>query len=207
MSVAAVLLTLGSLLLLVVGATIFLVLKDAAAKEAAAVLPECTRNLISRAKDQLPEGARERFEEEWLAGFEEAIEKRPAWALAQAISLYRGARQISRELKPAPAPSGAGRPAWGSFASGTAKLSEWASTARSSRTRRWATRMVEAISEMLPPQARRRFSPRTLLAGSILYLPLLLRVIFNIPLFSIGGAIFTIGCCGLAVYIVSRRHE
>jgi len=205
MSFIAVMLAIGALLLLAVVTAIMLVLKDAAAKEAAAVLPECTRNLIGRAKDQLPEGARQRFEEEWLAGFEEAIERRPAWALVQAISLYRGARQISRELKPATAPSGAGRTAWSSFATGTAKLSEWASTARNSRPRRWATRIADAISEMVPPQARKTFSPRTLLGALILYTPLVLRVIFGIPLFSAAGAIFTIGCLGMALLVVSRR--
>jgi hypothetical protein len=97
------------LVLLVFGSVILLILRDAMTKEAAAVIPERTRSLIERAKNRLPEEARPRWEEEWPAGFAEAIEKRPVWALREAISLYRGARRIAVEMEPAPATTSSSR--------------------------------------------------------------------------------------------------
>jgi hypothetical protein len=95
-----------AVLLLALASMFWLILRDAMSKEAAAVIPERTRSLIARAKDRLPEEARPRWEEEWPAGFAEAIEKRPVWALREAISLYRGARRIAAELEPAVASAG-----------------------------------------------------------------------------------------------------
>jgi hypothetical protein len=126
-----------------------MVLKDAAKKEAAAVLPECTRSLIRRAQNRLPEEARTRFEEEWPAGFEESIEKRPAWALAQAVSLYRGARQIAAELEPAPASASAGGPAWIRGFPGTTWIGQWAAAIHNLYRRIFATRWVDMYAEAM----------------------------------------------------------
>lgn len=81
----------GSLLVLALIGALLLVLKDAANKEAAAIIPEFTRSLIRKAQEVLPEEARARFEEEWSAGFEEAIEKgRPGRSCKR--SRFTGAR-------------------------------------------------------------------------------------------------------------------
>jgi hypothetical protein len=101
-----------SVLLVVMGlaaaavlAAFFLIVKAAVSQEAASVLPEATRNLLERAKDRLPEEGRARWEEEWPAAFERAIEKRPIWAFREAISLYLGSRRIAKALQPAAAPA------------------------------------------------------------------------------------------------------
>jgi hypothetical protein len=104
------LLVVGGLFVVGFVALLVLILKSAVNKEAEAVLPATTRSLIDRARKKLPEEARPRWEEEWPAGFDLAIEKRPIWALREAISLYRGARNMARAYEPAPARIGRGRP-------------------------------------------------------------------------------------------------
>jgi len=91
-------------------ATLWLVLKAAVSQEAAAVIPEASRSLLKRAKERLPLDAQPRWEEEWPAGFEQAIERRPIWALREALSLYLGAGRIARELEPSTVVAGRG---WG----------------------------------------------------------------------------------------------
>ena len=99
-----------------------LVLKSAATKEAEAILPTATRGFIDRARDRLPAGARPRWEEEWPAGFQEAIEKRPLWALREAIYLYMSAARVARALEPVPAKTGGyGLKAAGASLSGRAE--------------------------------------------------------------------------------------
>jgi hypothetical protein len=143
-TVVGVLVAIISLIGIGLLAFVVLVLKDAASKEAAAIIPACTRNLIDRAKCQLPDGERERWEEEWLAGFEKAIEERPVWALFQAISNLRGARQIARQLQPAPASPSNRWAGLTGVAAGTAKLGDWLGE-RSSRLRDLITRSLRLV--------------------------------------------------------------
>ena len=144
---------------------LWLILRDAMNKEAAAVIPERTRSLIERAKNRIPEEARPRWEEEWPAGFAEAIEKRPVWALREAISLYRGARKIAAELEPAVASAGGhkgmARPAISSVEGGTvarviARLI-WFGTRylqTSNRMLAWALETIDrAVAALLKPLA------------------------------------------------------
>lgn len=145
----------------------WLILRDAMNKEAAAVIPERTRSLIERAKNRLPEEARPRWEEEWPAGFADAIDKRPVWALREAISLYRGARKIAAELKPAVAPAsshkGMARPAISSvkaratYAKLIARLRIWLGPSyfeTPNRTLAWAFNAIDrAVVALLKPVA------------------------------------------------------
>lgn len=107
--ILGILLTIAALIATGFFAVLWLVGKSAVTQEASNVFPDATRSLIVRAMDRLPEDARKRYEEEWLAGFEEAIEKRPIWAFREAVSLYRGAGRIARELAPAPEPAARGQ--------------------------------------------------------------------------------------------------
>ncbi|HWO83597.1 MAG TPA: hypothetical protein VNM38_07395 [Solirubrobacterales bacterium] len=107
---------LGLIAAAVLGA-FWLVLKAAMNQEAASVVPAMTRGLLTRARARLPQDAQPRWEEEWPAGFEEAIEKRPIWAMRQAMSLYAGAGRIARELEPATEAAGKASPRLGSVGS------------------------------------------------------------------------------------------
>ena len=146
-----------SLLFLAFVSAIVLVLKDAATKEAAAVLPECTRSVIDRARKRLPEDARKRFEEEWPAGFEEAIERRPAWALMQAISLYRGAGQIARVLEPATASNSGRGSGWIVRVPGGERIGRWANLFRKFPLRRWFSWLSEVRERRAPSISGGRF--------------------------------------------------
>lgn len=193
-AVLAIAIAILSLLLLALVSAIVLVLRDAATKEAAAVLPECTRNVIERARDRLPEDARARFEEEWPAGFEDAIERRPAWALMQAISLYRGAGQIARVLEPATAPtSGRDRP-WTAKVPGGGGIVRWADLLRKMSLRRLLARL-EAI--------RARRTP-SISAGRFLFILLLLsyEIWGTLVLPAAKSLILTVGLIALALVTV-----
>lgn len=107
--IVAALLTIVGLFISGLLLVLWWVSKSAVTQEASNVLPDATRSLVDRAMNRLPEDARRRYEEEWPAGFEEAIEKRPIWAFREAVSLYRGARRIARALEPTPAVRGRGR--------------------------------------------------------------------------------------------------
>jgi hypothetical protein len=107
--ILGIILVIGMLVASSLVAVLWLVGKSAVTQEASNVLPDATRTLIDRAKNRLPEEARQRYEEEWPAGFEEAIEKRPIWAFREAVSLYRGAGRIARALEPSPEFVGRGR--------------------------------------------------------------------------------------------------
>jgi len=205
-SILTIAVAIGSLSILALITALLLVLKDAANKEAAAVIPECTRSLIRKAQGALPEEARTRFEEEWSAGFEEAIEKRPAWALVQAISLYRGARQISRELKPALASPGSGRPGWWTIAGGTARISRWAATARNSRSRLWFAKVVERFAAASSSFLENQWS--SAVAAVVLgFLPLGLRLIFGVRLFSAVGAVVALVCLTVYWLVISGHRR
>lgn len=106
MNILDLVLAVVGLLGVAVLAVLWLVVKTAASQEAASVVPGVTKRVLTQAKSQLPSDAQPRWEEEWPAGFEVAIEKRPLWALREALSLYVGARRIARELEPATAPAG-----------------------------------------------------------------------------------------------------
>jgi Na+-translocating ferredoxin:NAD+ oxidoreductase RnfG subunit len=82
-TVVSVVLALFGLLAAALLGALWLVLKAAVSQEAASVLPAATRSLLHRAKMRLPLEAQPRWEEEWPAGFHNAIEKRPIWALRE----------------------------------------------------------------------------------------------------------------------------
>lgn len=81
-----------SLFLLVLG----WILQALAGKEAEAAIQALTADLLRRAERRLPAGQRARFAEETRAGLLRFSERRPLWALLQAVSLYVAA--VSRRL-------------------------------------------------------------------------------------------------------------
>lgn len=173
-------------------AVLWLVGKSAVTQEASNVLPDATRRLIDRTKDRLPEEARSRYEEEWPAGFDEAIEKRPIWAFREAVSLYLGARQIARELEPAPVPARRGRARVGIAAnSAVANASHLATRLRDGGNRllagfeRFERLLIERIARtvFLRFSARNHAVLRLALRVYILLLPALVA-------FAIGRSIF-----------------
>jgi len=140
-------------------AVLWLVGKSAVTQEASNVLPDATRRLIGRAKNRLPEDARKRYEEEWPAGFEEAIEKRPIWAFREAVSLHHGARRIARELEPTPVPAGRGRLRIG-FAANSAVSRASGLVARVREATSRASRFVEQIAHGFRDAMYRVYGPR-----------------------------------------------
>ena len=87
-----VLLTLLGGLLSLALLLLFWVLQALAGKEAEAIIQALASDLLRRTERRLPAGQRARFSEETRAGLLRFSEKRPAWALLQAFSLFFSAR-------------------------------------------------------------------------------------------------------------------
>jgi DNA-binding transcriptional ArsR family regulator len=87
-----VLLTLLGGLLSLALLVLFWVLQALAGKEAEAIVQSLASDLLRRTERRLPVGQRARFSEETRAGLLRFSEKRPAWALIQALSLFLSAR-------------------------------------------------------------------------------------------------------------------
>ncbi|HET7052791.1 MAG TPA: hypothetical protein VFI09_02600 [Solirubrobacterales bacterium] len=104
LSVFQVALGLGGALLIGVGAVFLSVLRALLTKEAQAVVPALSRNLLRQAVERLPTEHRSRFQEEWAAELGDAIEERPLWALLESASLYQRAGRIAAELEPVATP-------------------------------------------------------------------------------------------------------
>ena len=92
---------LGGAALLAAGllALAWLILRTAVTKEIEAVLPILMTWLLRRARDKLPEEERDRWEEEWGAGFGPAMETRPIWGFREALCLYLSAARVARTLE------------------------------------------------------------------------------------------------------------
>lgn len=97
--------TLGAILVVLgiaLGSLLWRVLGKVLGNELEAAVPELAQGLLEKAVERIPAEHRPRLEEEWTAGLKGSLQKRPLWALLQAVSLYQKAGHIAAELEPAP---------------------------------------------------------------------------------------------------------